>query len=85
MPHTDKNDGAVISLFQRKAEALGVKDANRHVDFCPICDAVVEPCDIDSEKTIRFMCVAAGHAPVSWKQENLGDKVFTKRVKSSDR
>lgn len=75
----------IVSLFQRKAEALGVKDTNRLVDICPLCGAAVSACDVDKEKTVRFICVSVAHESISWSQEKMADRTFATRRKNADR
>jgi hypothetical protein len=77
--------GEVVSLLERKAEKLGLDNVDRHIDVCPLCEAFVHPCNVDEQKTVSFICVAASHAPFSWKQERLADRILSTRPKTTRR
>ncbi len=77
--------GDVVSLLQRKAERLGLDNPGRHIDICPLCDALVMPCNVDKEKTVSYLCEDASHSPLAWKQERLADRVLSTRPKTTRR
>jgi hypothetical protein len=62
--------GELVSLIKHKVANLKGDDRLRMIDVCPLCDSLVGACDVDTDKTVRFMCQDVSHDTMVWKQEN---------------